>query len=138
MARVTVMTRSVRSGGWSTASAAKLADYLAGHKKIKRLVYPGRADHPQADIVKKLNAALVKSLAEPDIRDKLGKIAQDIFPTEQLTPSALGIYHKAEIDKWWPIMKEAGIKLPRSLIASGNYTFETGVAAASRRDSSRF
>jgi O-succinylhomoserine sulfhydrylase len=35
------------------ASAAKLADYLAGHKKIRRLIYPGRADHPQADIVKK-------------------------------------------------------------------------------------
>ncbi len=40
-----------------TASAAKLADYLAGHKKIKRLVYPGRADHPQADIVKKQMSA---------------------------------------------------------------------------------
>jgi O-succinylhomoserine sulfhydrylase len=35
------------------ASAGKLADYLAGHKKIRRLIYPGRADHPQADIVKK-------------------------------------------------------------------------------------
>jgi O-succinylhomoserine sulfhydrylase len=36
-----------------TASAAKLADYLAGHKKIKRLIYPGRADHPQADIIQR-------------------------------------------------------------------------------------
>ena len=36
-----------------TASAAKLADHLAGHKKIKRLIYPGRPDHPQADIIKK-------------------------------------------------------------------------------------
>jgi O-succinylhomoserine sulfhydrylase len=36
-----------------TASAATLADHLAGHKKIKRLIYPGRADHPQADIIKK-------------------------------------------------------------------------------------
>jgi O-succinylhomoserine sulfhydrylase len=36
-----------------TESAAKLADHLAGHKKIKRLIYPGRPDHPQADIIKK-------------------------------------------------------------------------------------
>jgi O-succinylhomoserine sulfhydrylase len=35
------------------ASAAKLADRLAGHKKIKRLIYPGRPDHPQAAIIKR-------------------------------------------------------------------------------------
>src|SRR5690349_1999522 len=36
-----------------TESAAKIADALAGHSRIKRLIYPGRADHPQADIIKK-------------------------------------------------------------------------------------
>jgi O-succinylhomoserine sulfhydrylase len=36
-----------------TETAGKLADYLAGHAKISRLLYPGRADHPQADLVKK-------------------------------------------------------------------------------------
>ena len=36
-----------------TETAAKVADALAGHKKINRLIYPGRADHPQADIIKK-------------------------------------------------------------------------------------
>jgi O-succinylhomoserine sulfhydrylase len=36
-----------------TESAAKIADTLAGHAKIKRLIYPGRPDHPQADIVRK-------------------------------------------------------------------------------------
>jgi len=34
-------------------SAAKLADHLAGHKKIKRLIYPGRDDHPQAELIKR-------------------------------------------------------------------------------------
>src|SRR6185436_17713204 len=62
------------------------------------------------EIVTKLNQALVKALADPDTREKLTKIAQDIFPSDQLTPQALGAYHKAEIDKWWPIIKEAGIK----------------------------
>jgi len=36
-----------------TANAAAIADALASHPKIARLVYPGRADHPQADLVKK-------------------------------------------------------------------------------------
>lgn len=62
------------------------------------------------EIVAKLNHALVKALAEAETREKLEKIAQEIFPADQLTPQALATYHKAEIDKWWPIIKEAGIK----------------------------
>ncbi len=62
------------------------------------------------DIVAKLNDALVKALADPVTRDRLTKIAQEIFPREQQTPEALAAFHQAEIDKWWPIIKEAGIK----------------------------
>jgi len=62
------------------------------------------------EIVTKLNAALVKTLADPEIRERLARIAQEIFPPEQQTPAAHAAYHKAEIDKWWPIIKEAGIK----------------------------
>ena len=62
------------------------------------------------EIITKLNAALVKTLADPETRDRLAKIAQEIFPPEQQTPAAHAAYHKAEIDKWWPIIKEAGIK----------------------------
>jgi O-succinylhomoserine sulfhydrylase len=36
-----------------TESASRIADFLAGHGKVDRLIYPGRADHPQADIVRK-------------------------------------------------------------------------------------
>jgi O-succinylhomoserine sulfhydrylase len=36
-----------------TQTAGKVSDALAGHKKLARLIYPGRADHPQADIIKK-------------------------------------------------------------------------------------
>lgn len=62
------------------------------------------------EIVAKLNDALVKALADPVTRDRLTKIAQEIFPREQQTPEALAAFHQAEIDKWWPIIKEAGIK----------------------------
>jgi tripartite-type tricarboxylate transporter receptor subunit TctC len=62
------------------------------------------------DIVAKLNDALVKTLADPVTRERLTKIAQEIFPKEQQTPQALAAYHKAEIAKWWPIIKAAGIK----------------------------
>ena len=62
------------------------------------------------EIIEKLNAAVVKSLADPAIRQKLIDLSQDIFPREQQTPQALAAYHKAEIEKWWPIIKAAEIK----------------------------
>jgi tripartite-type tricarboxylate transporter receptor subunit TctC len=63
------------------------------------------------DAVEKLNGALVAALADPGVRTKLADLGQDIFPREQQTPQALGAYHKAEIDKWWPIIKAAGIRM---------------------------
>jgi tripartite-type tricarboxylate transporter receptor subunit TctC len=62
------------------------------------------------DIVARLNAAVVKTLADPVIRKRLVELSQDIFPPEQLTPEALHAFHKAEIEKWWPIIKAAGIR----------------------------
>lgn len=62
------------------------------------------------EIVARLNDALVKTLADSGTRDRLTRIAQEIFPAEQQTPQALAAFHQAEIDKWWPIIKGAGIK----------------------------
>ena len=62
------------------------------------------------EIVAKLNGAAVSTLADPGIRQKLVDLSQEIFPREQQTPEALGAYQKAEIEKWWPIIKDAGIK----------------------------
>jgi tripartite-type tricarboxylate transporter receptor subunit TctC len=62
------------------------------------------------DIVAKLNASVVAALAQPAVRARLADLGQDMFPPEQQTPEALGNLQKAEIDKWWPIIKEAGIK----------------------------
>lgn len=62
------------------------------------------------DIVATLNGALKKALANPATRKKLIDLAQDIYPLDQQTPEALRTFQQAEIDKWWPIIKKAGIK----------------------------
>jgi tripartite-type tricarboxylate transporter receptor subunit TctC len=61
-------------------------------------------------VIAKLNEAVVNALADPLVRKRLTDIAQDIFPRDQLTPEALGAFHRAEAEKWWPIIKAAGIK----------------------------
>lgn len=62
------------------------------------------------DVIAKLNDAAVKALEDPSIRQKLADLSNEIFPREQLTPQALAAYHHAEIEKWWSIIKAAGIK----------------------------
>jgi tripartite-type tricarboxylate transporter receptor subunit TctC len=61
-------------------------------------------------IVARLNEAVVSALADPLVRKRLTDIAQDIFPREQQTPEAMFAFHKAEAEKWWPLVKAAGIK----------------------------
>ena len=63
-----------------------------------------------AAIVSKLNAAMSEALADPAVRKRLEELGQDIVPPEQQTAAALGVHHKAEIEKWWPLIKTAGIK----------------------------
>jgi tripartite-type tricarboxylate transporter receptor subunit TctC len=62
------------------------------------------------DIIAKLNAAVQTALADPETRQHLTDLAQEIYPPEQRTPEALHAFQKAEIEKWWPIIKAAGIK----------------------------
>lgn len=63
------------------------------------------------DVVTKLNSAIAAALADPAVRAKFGDLGQEIYPRDQQTPEALGIFHKAETEKWWPIIKAAGIKV---------------------------
>ena len=61
-------------------------------------------------IVARLNAAIVESLADPATRQRLADLGQEIPPRDQQTPEALAAHHKAEIERWWPVIKAAGIK----------------------------
>jgi tripartite-type tricarboxylate transporter receptor subunit TctC len=62
------------------------------------------------EIIDKLDVAVRGALADPTIRRRLAVLAIEVPPPEQLGPKTLGAFHKAEIDKWWPIIRAAGIK----------------------------
>jgi tripartite-type tricarboxylate transporter receptor subunit TctC len=59
------------------------------------------------DIIRKLTSAAMDALGDPVVRQRLEDLGQIIPPREQQTAEALGAYHKAEIEKWWPIVKAA-------------------------------
>ena len=62
------------------------------------------------DVIAKLNAAVIDALADLAVRQRLADVGLEIPPREQQTPQALGAYQKAEIEKWWPIIKAANVK----------------------------
>lgn len=62
------------------------------------------------DILAKINAATVAALADPVVKEKLGKLGQQVSAREQQTPQVLGALQKSEAEKWWPIIKAAKIK----------------------------
>jgi tripartite-type tricarboxylate transporter receptor subunit TctC len=61
-------------------------------------------------VIAKLNAAILDAVADPTVRSRLADLGQDVFPRDQQTPEALGALQRAEIEKWWPIIKAASIK----------------------------
>jgi tripartite-type tricarboxylate transporter receptor subunit TctC len=62
------------------------------------------------EIIAKLNAAAVQALSEPAVRQRFAELGLDMPPRDRLTPEALAAYQKAEIEKWWPVIKGANIK----------------------------
>jgi tripartite-type tricarboxylate transporter receptor subunit TctC len=62
------------------------------------------------EIIGRLNAAAVEALADPSVRSRLADLGMEVFPREQQTPGTLGALVKADAEKWWPIIKELGIK----------------------------
>jgi tripartite-type tricarboxylate transporter receptor subunit TctC len=62
------------------------------------------------EIIAKLNAAAVQALSEPTVQQRFAELGLDIPPRDRLTPEALAAYQKAEIEKWWPVIKGANIK----------------------------
>lgn len=63
------------------------------------------------EIVAKLNAAAVEALKDPGVKKQMENLGLEMTPQDQLTPEALGAKQKAEIAKWWPIIKAADIKV---------------------------
>jgi len=62
-------------------------------------------------VIRRLNSAVVAALDDPIVRKRLADLGQDIPPRDQLTPEALGVHQKAEIEKWWPIISAENIKV---------------------------
>jgi len=61
-------------------------------------------------VVARLNAAMVEALADPALKARFSELGLDVAPRELQTPEGLAAFHQADIDKWWPIIKAAGIK----------------------------
>ena len=57
------------------------------------------------EAIAKLDAAVVAALADLSVRRRLAELGQEIYPRDQQTPEALGALQRAEIKKWWPIIK---------------------------------
>ena len=62
------------------------------------------------EVIAKLNSAVVDALSSTDVQSRLADLGQTLFSAEQRTPEALAAYHRAETEKWWPIIRAAGIK----------------------------
>jgi tripartite-type tricarboxylate transporter receptor subunit TctC len=102
---ITAKTRMAQAPNVPTTDEAGLPDFY--------LSYWHGLWAPKAtpkEIVGKLNAAVIAALAEPAVHTRLTELGQEIFPANQQTPQTLGALHKAEVEKWWPLIKAAGIK----------------------------
>jgi tripartite-type tricarboxylate transporter receptor subunit TctC len=62
------------------------------------------------EVLAKLNDAMVKGLADPKVRERFTDLGLDVASREHQSAEGLAAFHKAEIDKWWPIIRAANIK----------------------------
>jgi tripartite-type tricarboxylate transporter receptor subunit TctC len=96
---------------WFAAPEVPTVDEMgvAGlHVSIWHGLWTSKGTPPE--IIAKLNSAVVAALADPAVRKLFVEQGQEIPPQAQLTPEALAAYHKADIEKWWPMIRAAGLR----------------------------
>jgi tripartite-type tricarboxylate transporter receptor subunit TctC len=86
-----------------------------GEMRLPTVSYPGwfalfAPKGTSRDVIGKLNDAAVEATADPVVRSRLIDLGLEIFPRERQTPEALDALERADAAKWWPIIKEFGIK----------------------------
>ncbi len=103
---VTAATRLPAAADLPTVDEAGLPGF---HIAVWTALWAPRAT-PRA-VIDKLNAAVIEAVTDPAVRKRLTEeLGQDIPPRAEQTPEALGAYQKAEIEKWWPLIKSANIR----------------------------
>ena len=111
MARSSLIRAYAVTGSARLTSAPEISTVdEAGLAELHISVWRCRPPGTPTKVVAKLKAAVVDALADPAVRRKFVELGQEIFPREQQTPEALAALQKAEIAKWWPIIKAANIK----------------------------
>ena len=83
---------------------------LPGFHVLNWTAYFAPKGTPKA-IVDRLNAAVADALTDPTVLARAADLGQEIFPRDLQTPDALAAFHKAEVAKWWPVIKAANIKV---------------------------
>jgi tripartite-type tricarboxylate transporter receptor subunit TctC len=83
----------------------------AGNIRAYAVTSDKRLESAPKEIVTKLNAAAVDALNDPAVRKQLENLGLQMPPKDQLAPEALGAWQRAEIEKWWPVIKAANVKV---------------------------
>ena len=63
-----------------------------------------------AHVSKRLSSAVVEAMSDPAVQKRIAEVGQEVVPPAHQTPQALAAHHKAEIEKWTPMIKAANIK----------------------------